>query len=39
MNPIKLAVIISWLTLMAALSVVAQDSSSLPYDQKMDVVY
>lgn len=39
MKIIKLAVIASWLTLLAAVGTVAQDSSSLTYDQKVDVVY
>lgn len=39
MKAIKLTVISSWLTLMAAVGTVAQDSSALPYDQKVDVVY
>ncbi len=39
MKPIKLAVITAWLTLVAAACAIAQDSSALPYDQKVDVVY
>lgn len=39
MNAIQLAVITSSLTLMATVVARAQDSSELPYDHKVDVVY
>jgi acetyl esterase/lipase len=39
MKIIKFVVVTSWLALVAGVGAVAEDSSSLPYDQKMDVVY
>ena len=39
MKPIIFLVVVIWLPLVAAVGVVAQDASSLPYEQKMDVVY
>jgi acetyl esterase/lipase len=39
MKTIKLAVISASLTLMATVATLAQDTSALPYDQKVDVVY
>lgn len=39
MKTIKLAILTLCLPLMLTLSTVAQDSSSLPYNQKIDVVY
>jgi len=39
MNTIKLAVIAASLTLMAAVAASAQDSTELPYEHKVDLVY
>ena len=39
MKIIKCAVVTGWLALWATMGGVAQDSASLPYEQKMDVVY
>jgi acetyl esterase/lipase len=39
MKIIKFVVVTAWLALVAGVGAVAEDSSSLPYDQKMDVVY
>ena len=39
MNTIKLTVISASLTLLATVATLAQDTSTLPYDQKVDVVY
>ena len=39
MKIIKNAVVTGWFAFVAAMGGVAQDSASLPYDQKMDVVY
>ena len=39
MKSIRLAIVAGWLMLGAVVITLAQDSSTLPYDQKIDVVY
>lgn len=39
MKIIKCVAVTSWIAFVSFMGVVAQDSSSLPYEQKMDVVY